>query len=453
MEYNDKIDKMSDLPDPLIHHIFSFLDMRLVVQTSSLSTRWRYIWASAPYLNFYLTCSGDDGVMLTPEDKIKRKCFLKFVDRVLICRDATNMQKFSLSSEIVFDGDHLHTWLIGALRRKVKELSLQLYLLRPFELPSSIFTSEITVLSLSNYSLDGEIQLPNTFCSAARIKSLELEYIKLPGGNSDGELVLNCPVLENLSMLSCGDSHLKVLTILSPLLKKLDFASEDYYEKYSFKINIRSANLTSFSCFCSGYPDISVVNLPSLVRADINISRGDEMEKDSYDDLLIGVLRGIHNVRALKLASYTLKEITVCPNILEMLPSLFQNLRDITVEDGGDDDDMASISAMANVLKIQPLIKSFVWDRTKYDKGDDRGEELGVHGMFYSLKKVEIRNPHGVDDELRFVGFLLERAIFLNEMIITTTDDDRLVSTEFVQTLLELPRSSETACVQYCVRC
>lgn len=36
-------DRSSELPDALIHHIFSFLDIRYVLQTCILSRRWRYL--------------------------------------------------------------------------------------------------------------------------------------------------------------------------------------------------------------------------------------------------------------------------------------------------------------------------------------------------------------------------------------------------------------------------
>ncbi|PIA47915.1 hypothetical protein AQUCO_01400484v1 [Aquilegia coerulea] len=48
-------DRISDLSDELIHHIFSFLDMKDVVHTSILSNRWKTLWLSTPNLNFFLT--------------------------------------------------------------------------------------------------------------------------------------------------------------------------------------------------------------------------------------------------------------------------------------------------------------------------------------------------------------------------------------------------------------
>ncbi|KAL8525374.1 hypothetical protein ACS0TY_014849 [Phlomoides rotata] len=46
------VDRLSELPDSLIHLIFSFLPMRKVLSTTLLSKRWKNLWTSVPYLNF-----------------------------------------------------------------------------------------------------------------------------------------------------------------------------------------------------------------------------------------------------------------------------------------------------------------------------------------------------------------------------------------------------------------
>ena len=44
-------DRLSSLPDCLIHHIMSFMKARQVVQTCVLSTRWKHLWRSVPCLD------------------------------------------------------------------------------------------------------------------------------------------------------------------------------------------------------------------------------------------------------------------------------------------------------------------------------------------------------------------------------------------------------------------
>jgi len=45
-----KEDRLSKLPDEIIHRILSNLDVKVVVQTSILSKRWRYFWVFVPCL-------------------------------------------------------------------------------------------------------------------------------------------------------------------------------------------------------------------------------------------------------------------------------------------------------------------------------------------------------------------------------------------------------------------
>ncbi|CAL1353350.1 unnamed protein product [Linum trigynum] len=46
------IDRLSDLPDGVLHHILSFLDTKCAVRTSLVSKRWRFLWRDVPALNF-----------------------------------------------------------------------------------------------------------------------------------------------------------------------------------------------------------------------------------------------------------------------------------------------------------------------------------------------------------------------------------------------------------------
>ncbi|KAH0687866.1 hypothetical protein KY285_018463 [Solanum tuberosum] len=46
------IDRISSLPDDVLHNILSYLFIFDVVQLSVLSKRWRYVWTTMPYLHF-----------------------------------------------------------------------------------------------------------------------------------------------------------------------------------------------------------------------------------------------------------------------------------------------------------------------------------------------------------------------------------------------------------------
>ncbi|XP_017255629.1 putative F-box/FBD/LRR-repeat protein At4g03220 [Daucus carota subsp. sativus] len=48
----DGEDRISKLPDELLHRILKFVDTKFSVQTSALSKRWKLVWTTLPFLNF-----------------------------------------------------------------------------------------------------------------------------------------------------------------------------------------------------------------------------------------------------------------------------------------------------------------------------------------------------------------------------------------------------------------
>ena len=72
-----KCDRLSSLPDDLIHKILSSISLKQAIETSSLSSRWRYIWTTMPYLDLSTESSS----------KSKLEKFSKFVTDVLSRRN------------------------------------------------------------------------------------------------------------------------------------------------------------------------------------------------------------------------------------------------------------------------------------------------------------------------------------------------------------------------------
>ncbi|KAM0862595.1 hypothetical protein ACQ4PT_045165 [Festuca glaucescens] len=54
------VDRLSALPDALLHHIMSSLKAWEVVRTCVLARRWRHLWASAPCVDLPVLYSGRD---------------------------------------------------------------------------------------------------------------------------------------------------------------------------------------------------------------------------------------------------------------------------------------------------------------------------------------------------------------------------------------------------------
>ena len=48
----EKVDRISESSEPILHHILSFLPFKQVAQTTLLSKRWETVWLTFPVLEF-----------------------------------------------------------------------------------------------------------------------------------------------------------------------------------------------------------------------------------------------------------------------------------------------------------------------------------------------------------------------------------------------------------------
>ncbi|GAB4834768.1 hypothetical protein Ancab_033036 [Ancistrocladus abbreviatus] len=207
-------DRISSLPDELLHHILSHLDAIYVAQTSLLSRRWRHVFATMPFLNFdfYTYCRN----YLPPYRKTAS--FTSFVDAFLLSH-RSNLLKFTFSSLELLEPEAIRSFLSHAASRNVQHLELTVYASR-FELPACLYANHsLKVLKLNSSFID----LSREFGFPA-LKELRLEnfWFSKQRYNS-GEIFSKCPNLESLTLINCHiSSTMEYLEISSPRLKKLE---------------------------------------------------------------------------------------------------------------------------------------------------------------------------------------------------------------------------------------
>ncbi|XP_026420716.1 putative F-box/LRR-repeat protein At4g13960 [Papaver somniferum] len=159
-------DRISELPDPILHHILSFLDIKPVARTCILSKRWNDIWTSIPTLSF--------GSRLEPPSLSETNKFMEFLDRTLLLHDtSSNIQKFHLKTNGHMSASRVHSWISNLTKRNVKEVGL---------------------------------------------------YIGDDGWNE--QHFSNCPVLKKLIMQECTWSDVRNFSISTPTLKLLEIDND-----------------------------------------------------------------------------------------------------------------------------------------------------------------------------------------------------------------------------------
>ncbi|KAF5196496.1 hypothetical protein FRX31_013914 [Thalictrum thalictroides] len=161
---------------------------------------------------------------------------------------------------------------------------------------------------------------------------------------------------------------------------------------------------------------------------------------------LFEILSGIYNVEFLKLSRCILQALTDFPELLEKLPDQFQKLKHVMLEL-----EPPSVHAVLNFLDSFPCTETLVWDRCPDESWFSRKREewvanLPFQRIFKCLKTFVMQNSSDIEVEMKFLEFLLERAIVLEELIIKSW---RPSYSDMKKKLLSVPRASSTASISF----
>ncbi|MBA0728180.1 hypothetical protein Golax_001102 [Gossypium laxum] len=148
------LDRINNLPDPILSHILSFLPNKEAVRTSILSTRWKYLFASSISILDFEHCLKN----LYEEDVNN---FMNFVDTLLFNpRERVHLESFWVNDYFVDDEDDylpLYGWISTALSRGLKNIGINFINEKVPVLPTLLFTSH----SLVTLTLISELNIHN----------------------------------------------------------------------------------------------------------------------------------------------------------------------------------------------------------------------------------------------------------------------------------------------------
>ncbi|TVT96734.1 hypothetical protein EJB05_58050, partial [Eragrostis curvula] len=203
-------DRLSALPDALLHHIMSFMKAWEVVRTCVLARRWRDLWASAPCVDVRVGRYSE-----APEQ------FAKFVYRLMLARDilapVDTLRLRSPGEDDDYDvgDDDVSMWIRSAIKRKARVIQLNGHLHESVKLDHRDFVScHLKILKLSYAELDD--QFVRQLCS-------------------------RCPSLEELDLKRCV---VEAREIASASLKSLSMVKC----KFTMNLSVDAPNLVSLRC-------------------------------------------------------------------------------------------------------------------------------------------------------------------------------------------------------------
>ncbi|TVU16834.1 hypothetical protein EJB05_36989, partial [Eragrostis curvula] len=178
-------DRISALPNALLHHVLSFLPAEEAVRTCVLARRWRHLWKSASGLRIGCLYDQDE------DDPVSVDDIREFVDYLFLLRESSPLQtcELRIGNFRVHDGEpRVNHWFQHALACKVQFLKLYFY---------------------ENDYIDPWLLLDDQPLVSKHLKTLELHGVRC---HTSFLNFSSCPVLEHLELEYCDLSPAKKIS-------------------------------------------------------------------------------------------------------------------------------------------------------------------------------------------------------------------------------------------------
>ncbi|KAL8489627.1 hypothetical protein ACS0TY_025510 [Phlomoides rotata] len=274
------IDRFGELPDSLLIHILSFLNVKEAAITSVLSKRWESLWAELPRLEF----RAEMGRMDSPGDGSiqKTRDFVCWVNRALAVRTVNYLENFDVRFLFhkCFSSD-VDAWVKFAAKNKVKKLNLHLYCWDDLYAPPEAMYS---CPSLTTLHVKGCIMDFKRTVEWQSLTDLHLHEVFVDQRLLD-KILSSCPVLYTLFLQRCRGFNLLEVNSRSRL-HRLSVEDCEYKEDApSLKISAPSIHSLKVVLPMGGRK-LQLGNISSLVTVNI------DYEGFSWDSSTVEVLIG-----------------------------------------------------------------------------------------------------------------------------------------------------------------
>ncbi|KAE9617535.1 putative F-box domain, leucine-rich repeat domain, L domain-containing protein [Lupinus albus] len=331
-------DRLSDLPDCVLHNIMKFMNAKHVVQTCVLSKRWKNLWKSSLNLTF------------DSSDFLWVPVFNNFVSRVLSCRDnSMSIHSLDFRRKGCIGPKILHEIMTYAASHDVQQftINVNLVLKQDFMLPSCIYNcpslKSLKLYFWFPYAFATHIKLPTSF----NLPTLETMYIKHVtfSENENGcvEPFSSCNMLNTLVIDHCYLLNAtKPIHISNSKLSNLTIRSFRG-DGVTYEIALSTPNLSEVTI--QGFPDhklSSMCNVPNLEKVKIEVTWYESFPTNHV--VLISMLQVFAKVKILTLSWKTIKtlnDLLSTSSFRTQLPA-FVRLRTLKLK-------MKSFSTMSNM--------------------------------------------------------------------------------------------------------
>ncbi|KAL3634375.1 hypothetical protein CASFOL_021429 [Castilleja foliolosa] len=300
------IDRLSQLPQPILHNILSLLPQKDATRTSVLSKSWRYLWHGRFSLEFR-----DDLIRLHRKNE-----FWSFLDNTLqrYLDQNLSLQKFLFDiyhHEVDFE--LLQKWIpVVIMNMGVKSFNFIFQSKDfPFPLPLVVFQSESLVeLNLQGCDLSTLKSTDNVMLN--NLHTLRLSCVNITDDIFD-KIISSCPLIENLGLLGCSGlksiklhKHHNIKHFGYSAVRKINFEIEDPSTLESFHFeNYRSDWISPFK-------NMHFPHLKSLKLRRVQLSAETFDYFSSFFPCLNElILHSCHGLKEFRLLSSSIKRLTM----------------------------------------------------------------------------------------------------------------------------------------------
>ncbi|WOK96555.1 F-box/FBD/LRR-repeat protein isoform X3 [Canna indica] len=457
----ENADRISNLPDVIIHEIFSFLDAKDVVKTSVLAKRWRYLWTTTP--NIYL----DDDLFPSNEEDSP---FVLFVDTLHRLYNAPKISTYVLVIRQPCNSMFTEGWVNFAIEHNVDILHVDVAnFCWPIEMPSCNSVRDI-ILELGG----GDLLLPSP-ARFAMLESLSLTNVRLTAAlhlNSD-----HCPILKNLNLDNCsGLMHLTVdcpklvhlrvtncyqldqLVVCGPKLQTFALV-ESFREGSSTSLaNISAPILQELTWADYFFDKCSLGMFECLRLASVCLVLGyNEETKGPYFKNALKFFQQLTSAETLTVQLSCFTGLSANLELLEVLPTSIHNIHKLSLLVGHDDEySLRGISCVLPCLSNLQTLSIHTVTNPPEEQPSARFLNADHTGALNNLKEVDYCGFSGEPYEMDFAKNLLENAVILRKMIVVLAGellDCQKKKTRVVQKLLNFKTASSDATICFQDHC
>ncbi|KAG2676742.1 hypothetical protein I3760_12G066600 [Carya illinoinensis] len=361
----DNVDWFGGLPDSVVLHIFSFLNMEEIIQTSILSRRFRYLYLSVPYLDF-------DSEELSAKLG-DQYCIRTYLDDFMSRRNENRMQRFRLRwlcFQPQSDENRIVAWLCNVLLCGVQELDIEISMGRQGTFippaPSRFSCGYLEVLKLDLHG--GDLVLPSSVFLSLRI--LSMKSVRIVHDSFGNWISSSCQRLETLNLENVSGivnlhithsflEHLLISQRSDSLLSRIDVSCkslETLSMKWFFQLhktrslNISAPNLKKFKWMGNIVSHYSLKNIICLQDTVLFlVPQPGVMAMESFK--VVDLLHTIRHARVLELNCWLIEALSR----QDCLPPSLYDLQDLVMDISRLKDSI--IPALASILKKSPHIK------------------------------------------------------------------------------------------------